>query len=139
MKTNLILLALLSLTIFAACDKQEAEPDFVDFQLESTTVEPTHTTDALNAIKADFKIINEANTLSEQEYLEIENNSVNAVSYHWDFGNGDTSTDANPNYRYNIHGYYDITLTITDIEGNVKQASDEILVLCVFGGGNHNQ
>ena len=139
MKTNLILLALLSLIFFAACDKQEMEPDFVDFQLESTTVQPTHTTDATNAIKADFTINNEGNTLSEQEYLSVDNKSVNAVSYHWDFGNGDTSTQANPDYKYTIHGYYDVTLTITDAKGNIEQASDEILVLCVFGGGNHNQ
>ncbi len=41
----------------------------------------------------------------------FENNSSNADSYSWDFGNGDSSTEENPTYSYTASGFYTITLT----------------------------
>ena len=38
------------------------------------------------------------------------NNSTNATSYVWDFGDGTTSTDKNPTHRYNGKGVYNVTL-----------------------------
>lgn len=38
------------------------------------------------------------------------NNSINANSYHWDFGNGATSTDENPWMTYSTPGIYTVTL-----------------------------
>ena len=86
-----------------------------------------------------FTIDNDKGEVFENEALLLTNNSLNAVSYHWDFGNGDTSTKVNPAYKYDMHGSYTVTLTITDAIGNVRQSSQEILVLCVFGGGDHDQ
>ncbi|MFT5168231.1 MAG: gliding motility-associated-like protein, partial [Saprospiraceae bacterium] len=43
--------------------------------------------------------------------LTIINSSINAQSYSWDFGNGDTSTDTNPTTTYNLGGDYMIQLT----------------------------
>ncbi|WNJ19845.1 PKD domain-containing protein [Pontibacter sp. G13] len=39
------------------------------------------------------------------------------LSYLWDFGDGATSTLANPQHIYQQDGTYDITLTVTDIHG----------------------
>jgi len=39
------------------------------------------------------------------------------VSYLWDFGNGDTSTETNPVYTYNQLGQYSASLTVTDDMG----------------------
>ena len=36
------------------------------------------------------------------------------VSYAWDFGDGGTSTEANPVHTYTRAGYFDVTLTVTD-------------------------
>jgi PKD repeat protein len=36
-----------------------------------------------------------------------------ASAWLWDFGDGTTSTDQNPNHTYNNPGFYDVTLTIT--------------------------
>jgi PKD repeat protein len=45
------------------------------------------------------------------------------VKYQWDFGDGTTSTEANPVHTYTKPGDYTATLTVT--AGNVS-ASDEI-------------
>ncbi len=39
------------------------------------------------------------------------------ASYYWDFGDGNTSSQANPNHTYTNAGNYDVTLTVTDNEG----------------------
>lgn len=36
------------------------------------------------------------------------------ASYFWEFGDGSTSTEANPIYAYSEAGVYDVTLTVTD-------------------------
>jgi large repetitive protein len=45
------------------------------------------------------------------------NQSVNGVTYHWEFGEGGTSDLENPTYTYADTGYYIITLTVTNPEG----------------------
>jgi len=37
------------------------------------------------------------------------------LTYLWDFGDGETSTDQNPNHLYDNNGSYEICLTVTDI------------------------
>lgn len=39
------------------------------------------------------------------------NTSLNATSYSWDFGDGNTSTDENPEHTYAADGSYEVTLT----------------------------
>ncbi len=92
----------------------------------------------VRTLNADFSIETNDGTVDEKATLIITNNSVNAVSYEWDFGNGQTSTEANPSHSYTIHGNYDVTLKVTDAFGNTKEISQPITVLCLYGGGNHN-
>jgi chitinase len=40
------------------------------------------------------------------------------LTYLWNFGDGNTSTESNPSYAYASDGTYDITLTVTDSGGN---------------------
>ena len=49
------------------------------------------------------------------EHFEVKlfNNSLMAKSYHWDFGNGETSTEKDPVVVYTTAGRYTITLTVT--------------------------
>ncbi|MBI1224796.1 MAG: choice-of-anchor B family protein [Bacteroidetes bacterium] len=42
------------------------------------------------------------------------NNSVGAASYSWTFGDGGTSTDANPTHTYAANGAYEVTLEATN-------------------------
>ncbi|SFE41281.1 gliding motility-associated C-terminal domain-containing protein [Chitinophaga sp. CF118] len=47
------------------------------------------------------------------------NTSQNAVTYKWDFGDGNTSTDANPEYKWELPGNYWVTLFATNSLGCV--------------------
>jgi len=54
---------------------------------------------------------NNANT---SETFTFTNTSQNAISYAWDFGDGNTSTDENPIHSYATLGDFTVTLTITN-------------------------
>jgi gliding motility-associated-like protein len=62
----------------------------------------SQTLDLPNAV-AEFNIINE-------NYGPI-------TSYFWDFGDGTTSTEANPVHQYTEEGVYDVTLTLINANG----------------------
>lgn len=46
--------------------------------------------------------------------------AINASSYSWDFGDGNTSTEPNPVHVYDVGGYYSITLNVTGGTGTVS-------------------
>lgn len=52
--------------------------------------------------------------------------STDAVSYLWDFGDGGTSTEANPNYTYTTGGLYKVKLTTTSSDGLTAVDSTEV-------------
>ncbi|MFZ2898239.1 MAG: PKD domain-containing protein [Saprospiraceae bacterium] len=56
-------------------------------------------------------------TVTNEGYAPCEvtftNLSLNATGYHWDFGNGQTSTEANPTVTYTSSGLFVVTLTCT--------------------------
>ena len=55
------------------------------------------------------------------------------VSYEWDFGDGTTSSDANPSHVYTSAGTFLATVTVTDDDGATAMASVELeRVLNVF-------
>ncbi|MFY0608335.1 MAG: S8 family serine peptidase [Cyclobacteriaceae bacterium] len=69
-------------------------------------------------------------------YLEEEINSVtftdmspNAVSWNWDFGNGNQTTLQHPTLNYHTTGSYTIQLTATTTQGCVSSVSQNLLVV----------
>ncbi len=46
------------------------------------------------------------------------------ITYAWDFGDGNTSTEADPTHRYATAGSYPVTLTVTDDDGATDVDSD---------------
>ncbi|MBL4703393.1 MAG: PKD domain-containing protein, partial [Flavobacteriales bacterium] len=56
--------------------------------------------------------------------------SNDAVSWSWDFGDGAVSTTQNPLHVYTYPGYYDVILTVTDVNGcsHVKTVPNAIFV-----------
>ncbi len=65
-------------------------------------------------------------TMSNQNCLApcavyFSNNSKNALSFHWDFGDGKSSVEPNPYHVYETGGRYTITLTATNYDGTSTQ------------------
>ncbi|MCX4904078.1 PQQ-dependent sugar dehydrogenase [Streptomyces sp. NBC_00878] len=76
-----------------------------------------------------------ADRTSGQAKLKVEFSSAgttdadgDALTYSWDFGDGGTSTAANPTYTYKKNGTYTATLTAKDASGRTGSASVHIVV-----------
>ena len=50
--------------------------------------------------------------------LTFVNASVNATTFEWDFGDGNSSADENPTHTYTSAGSYDVTLTASNSENS---------------------
>lgn len=50
---------------------------------------------------------------------------IGPFSYLWRFGDGSTSTLANPSNEYELAGWYDVTLTLTDVIGCQGEVSEK--------------
>lgn len=141
MNKLLLIFVATAMIVFTACNKQETEIIEVDLPENTTTPAQLarHAENNLESLRAVFTIDNENGSVNEAEDLLLTNKSVHAVAYEWDFGNGDTSTESNPVYQYEMHGHYTITLKVTDARGNSQLTSQNIDVLCIFGGGSHDE
>ena len=60
--------------------------------------------------------------------LTFTNRSERAVSYRWDFGNGEESTEAEPSVRYFRSGDYQVALTATNDKGKSRTTTQTINV-----------
>ncbi len=58
---------------------------------------------------ADFLLTTESSVAPAS--IQLENKSNNAESYLWDFGDGTTSTEVNPEHNYSLSGRYIVTLS----------------------------
>jgi PKD repeat protein len=63
------------------------------------------------------------------------NQSVNAVDYHWDFGDGTSSREESPSHLYSASGDYTVTLIATSAEGCLDTLVRESLVSILPGEG----
>lgn len=55
--------------------------------------------------------------------------SVNATSFSWSFGDGGTSTEANPTYTFTDEGSYTVTLTVSNDAGKTDDQSTTVTVI----------
>jgi PKD repeat protein len=67
-----------------------------------------------------FKVLS---TASGPRSVTFQNQSTNAVSYEWTFGDGGTSTDANPTHSYAAVGSYTVTLVARSADGRTSLVS----------------
>ncbi len=98
-KNTTRLLALLTTVLFAfhACTEEE-----MSIPAPSTQADFTYS----------IEMITDAETGSINYAVSFENRSLHAAGYHWDFGNGNTSNEENPEEIYTEDGVYDVTLTV---------------------------
>ncbi|MCK5342313.1 MAG: PKD domain-containing protein [Candidatus Heimdallarchaeota archaeon] len=52
----------------------------------------------------------------------------NVTQWHWDFGDGNTSTDQNTTHQYSTAGAYAVTLEVTDDDGATDAISKTVFV-----------
>ncbi len=62
------------------------------------------------------------------EFSDLSTPSGTIVSWLWDFGDGSTSANPNPNHIYTIQGNYDVTLTATSNQGCVRSVTLDSIV-----------
>jgi PKD repeat protein len=73
-----------------------------------------------NISTSKFKVLS---TASGPRTVTFQNQSTNAVSYEWTFGDGGTSTDATPTYTYAAVGAYTVTLRARSADGRTSTIS----------------
>ena len=66
------------------------------------------------------------------DFTDTTSGGTSSYDYYWDFGDGTgTSTDQNPSYHYDSSGTYNITLTVTDINGCTNDFTDTVTLTCL--------
>ena len=98
---KLLLLSVFTLLLYS-CKKEEPKPD-------APTVDFTYSG---------------ANTFAPAS-VTFTSNVTGGNTYHWDFGDNATSTDANPTHTYTDGGVYTVTLKVTG-EGGTTQTQKTI-------------
>ncbi|MFK7981013.1 MAG: PKD domain-containing protein [Saprospiraceae bacterium] len=77
----------------------------------------------VNAVVPAFEVSSEE-CESQVTFTNLTEGTVQSV---WDFGDGGTSTDANPVYTYNTPGAYEVTLTATDLTTNCTNTTTQLI------------
>ncbi len=108
-KSNLFFIAMLVLglaMVFNACKKDKTEDPV------------TITGEALFSFVTDGKTVTFTN----------ESTVSGTVTYEWNFGDNNTSTEKNPVHTYEFKGEYTVSLTVKDSQGGTHPVSTKVLV-----------
>ncbi len=72
-----------------------------------------------------------ASSIDDFRTINFTNLSVESISYNWDFGGGNTSTEKDPTFTFSGEGSFPVTLTAVD--GNGVEGTTTIDVMVVEG------
>jgi len=61
-------------------------------------------------------------------FATFSNTTTNAASYHWDFGDGTTSTEKTPKHLYAVGGTYAVVLTAANADAATTNLSKQVIV-----------
>ena len=78
--------------------------------------------------KVDFTYKNTNKPTPNSGTIQFTNQTIQGNIYTWDFGDGSTSNEENPKYRYAMHGTYTVDLTAYNNFGCTASKSEEIEV-----------
>lgn len=84
-------------------------------------------------IIAQFNAVDLLIDIAHNATVSFINNSSNATSYLWNFGDGNTSTAQSPTHTYSTEGTFVVTLTATNTNGCDTTFSQQITVLNTTG------
>lgn len=78
-------------------------------------------------LSADFIVNTQVQCLEGNEFLFTDKTTITTEGHSvsnwlWNFGDGNTSTDRNPNHTYDTAGTYTVTLIVTEKPGNSKDS-----------------
>lgn len=68
------------------------------------------------------------NLLSVSFFDQSTDSDGNITAWFWDFGDGNSSTQANPTHHYTTDGNYSVVLSVTDDNGAIDSVSQSITV-----------
>jgi PKD repeat protein len=68
-------------------------------------------------------------TVATYDDIQLQDKSVNAVSYQWDLGNDSTTSTQNPRFYYKKPGTYTLTLTVQNASRQAVSVSKKVKVL----------
>jgi PKD repeat protein len=85
----------------------------------------------VRVFEASFQANKDSLSLHDKDILQLTNQTTGAVRWTWDFGDGTTSTEANPSHAYAKEGQYNLIL----ITQNMQGCTDTLVrVIRVFPG-----
>lgn len=76
------------------------------------------------------------NNIFENQQIRFESKASGVVQYVWKFDNNIKSSEKNPSISFPMHGYHSVMLTVTDKDGNTATSTQDISILCNFGGSH---
>lgn len=95
--------------------------------------EATFITD--NTLTVSFRIVTGGGRGVAPHTVEFDSSdsvaTAGIATYYWEFGDGQTSNQANPTHTYEAAGVYSVSLTVTDKKGSVKKLVHPDLITVV--------
>lgn len=76
-----------------------------------------------------FEISDRTVDVANDPTVSFTNISTGNGTWHWNFGDGNTSTEENPSHTYSAEGIYIVSLTMTDMDGCTGSVVDTVTVL----------
>lgn len=83
---------------------------------------------AANAPVAEYELAVNGLQLDTTDLSRDGQHSSQIVNWHWDFGDGQTSTQAHASHQYRAPGVYNVILTVTDANGQTSSSARLVTV-----------
>lgn len=71
----------------------------------------------VKVFEADFQVNKDSLGIFDKDELQLTNQTVGAVQWTWDFGDGNTSNEPNPSHTYGKEGIYQLSLITENAQG----------------------
>lgn len=67
------------------------------------------------------------------QFMGTAYDGMEPYSWYWDFGDGAISEEQNPTHAYAVAGLYNVTLTVTDVEGTTASNETTARITTAYG------